>query len=131
MVPTEPRSRAQIRLDDNRIQGIQRDLYFPNQVLSPSQSRGIIILEKIRRILSYFIIKAYSNDSKLFYLMQSIWEFKEVEGCPDQCEICFTTEFEFRSALYSQVAGYFLDYVTSKNMEAFISRLNLVYGAKT
>jgi ribosome-associated toxin RatA of RatAB toxin-antitoxin module len=60
--------------------------------------------------------------------MQSIWEFHEVEGCTDQCEICFTTEFEFRSALYSQVAGYFLDFVASKNMEAFMSRLSLVYG---
>lgn len=72
-------------------------------------------------------IEAYSTDSRLFERMVSIWEFKEVAGRPDCCEIVFYSEFGFKSALYSQIAGYFLEYVSNHNMEAFVSRLHSVY----
>jgi len=74
--------------------------------------------------------KAYSDEARLFDTMVAVWEFIEVEDDPGSCEIRFTAEFEFKSALYSTVAGYFLDYVTTRNMEAFIQRLHALYDYK-
>lgn len=64
----------------------------------------------------------------LFELLISVWEFLDVEGKEDSCEIRFSADFEFKSALYSKIAGYFLDYVTGRNIDAFISRLDQLYG---
>lgn len=62
--------------------------------------------------------------------MVSVWEFRAVEGRPDCCEIVFFSDFAFKSALYSQIAGYFLDFVSNRNMDAFIQRLHRVYGER-
>lgn len=74
------------------------------------------------------VVEAYSTDARLFEVLQSLWEFEEPEGRPDSCEITFSAQFKFKSSLYANVASYFLDYVSEKNVDAFIARIYQVCG---
>lgn len=71
-------------------------------------------------------IEAYSLDTRIFKTMGSLWEFSPTED--GGCEIRFSAEFEFNSPLYSRVSGYFLDYVSNKNVKAFLRRLDELYS---
>lgn len=73
-------------------------------------------------------VEAYSTEARLFQLLLSVWE---LIARPDgSCEIRFSTEFEFKSALYSRISAYFLDYVSTRQVDAFVERLARVYGKR-
>lgn len=70
-------------------------------------------------------VNATSQDTKLLESLQTSWEFKPAKN-PKHCWINFKVEFQFKSKLYNEFAGIFMDEVASKMVGAFESRMGEV-----
>ena len=67
-------------------------------------------------------ISATSQDTKLLESLHTHWEFKPAKN-PQHCWINFKVEFQFKSKLYNEFAGIFMDEVASKMVGAFEGRM--------
>lgn len=68
-------------------------------------------------------------DNALFHNLDTIWRFeKGVANNHNSCIQFFTLVFEFRSALYSNLAHIFFDQVVCTMVIAFLKRAEAKYG---
>ena len=61
-------------------------------------------------------VSATSKDTKLLESLHTHWEFKPAKN-PKHCWINFKVEFQFKSKIYNELAGIFMDEVASKMVE--------------
>lgn len=75
-------------------------------------------------------IRADCMDGRLFSHFLTTWKFgKGLKDIPQSCVIDIDVQFEFKSAMYSNVAHLFFDQVVSQMEEAFIREAKCRYGS--
>jgi coenzyme Q-binding protein COQ10 len=67
-------------------------------------------------------VSATSKETNLLEYLHTQWEFAASKSNPDQCWVNFTVEFQFKSKLYNEFAGIFMNEVVSKMVGAFEER---------
>ncbi len=72
-------------------------------------------------------VKTHTGDSTLFSHLDSSWKLSPGPSA-QSVWVDFTVDFEFKSALYRNVASLFFEEVVKKMMNAFESRCNTLYG---
>lgn len=73
-------------------------------------------------------VKTHTGDSTLFDHLDSCWKLSPGPS-PHSVWVDFEVDFEFKSALYRQVASMFFEEVVKKMMAAFEQRAGQLYGA--
>ncbi|KAL3311873.1 Coenzyme Q-binding protein COQ10 B, mitochondrial [Cichlidogyrus casuarinus] len=74
-------------------------------------------------------IQSIASNSSMFKHLINQWEFRP--GIPNNdrtCTVEFKVDFEFRSALHSQLSQLFFDQVVKVMVTAFLSRAGKVHG---
>lgn len=75
-------------------------------------------------------IRADCMDGRLFSHFLTTWQFgKGLKDIPQSCVIDIDVQFEFKSAMYSQLAHIFFDQVVQRMEEAFIKEAKQRFGA--
>lgn len=78
------------------------------------------------------LIRAESSQGKLFREMITTWRFGPgLKGKPQSCIVDFSVDFEFRSALTSQLANVFFNEVVRTMEGAFYNEAKKRYGAES
>ena len=67
-------------------------------------------------------VSATSNETNLLEYLHTQWEFTPSKSNPKQCWVNFKVEFQFKSQLYNEFAGIFMNEVVSKMVGAFEQR---------
>lgn len=75
-------------------------------------------------------IRADCMDGRLFNHFLTTWNFnKGLKDIPQSCVIDIDVQFEFKSAMYSNVAHLFFDQVVNQMEEAFLREAKCRFGA--
>lgn len=64
-------------------------------------------------------VSATSQETNLLEYLHTQWEFTPTKSNPNQCWVNFKVEFQFKSRLYNEFAGIFMNEVVSKMVGAF------------
>lgn len=67
-------------------------------------------------------VSATSQETNLLEYLHTQWEFTPTKSDPNQCWVNFKVEFQFKSQLYNEFAGIFMNEVVSKMVGAFEKR---------
>lgn len=77
-------------------------------------------------------VKAVCKDGKLFNHLETTWKFGPgLKSNPRSCIVDFYILFEFKSAIYSQVANIFFDNLVSQMESAFFKEAQRRYGKES
>ncbi|KAJ6643244.1 Coenzyme Q-binding protein COQ10, mitochondrial [Pseudolycoriella hygida] len=75
------------------------------------------------------LVKSECFDGRLFNYLLNHWAFSPgVKDVPDSCVIDFRVEFEFKSALHSNLSHLFFDLVVQQMEGAFVAEACRRYG---
>jgi len=75
-----------------------------------------------------YLVTALCKDMKLFEHLRTVWKFSPLEENPSHTLVDFAVSFKFQNSYHSYVAGLFIDDIVKKNMQAFLTRAEDLYG---
>ena len=67
-------------------------------------------------------VSATSTQTSILNYLHTEWKLSQSSSDPNKCWVTFQVEFQFKSALYNQVANMFLKEVASEMVESFEKR---------
>ncbi|KAG5896466.1 hypothetical protein JTB14_002607 [Gonioctena quinquepunctata] len=74
-------------------------------------------------------VQAICTEGRLFNYLETTWKFSPgLQSNPRTCIIDFSLRFEFKSALYSQVASIFFGRLVQQMETAFVNETRRRYG---
>ena len=73
-------------------------------------------------------VEAQAMDMALFHNLHTFWRFLPVSNNPDECEVLFCIDFEFKSMIYAYVTNLFFNEVVKGMVKAFEHRCELIYN---
>lgn len=77
-------------------------------------------------------VRAVCKDGRLFTTLVTNWKFNPgLKSNPKSCIVDFNIKFEFKSALYSQIAGLFFQQLVEQMEDAFINEAKKRYGQES
>lgn len=75
------------------------------------------------------LVQAVCTDGRLFNYLETTWRFNPgLNSNPKSCIVDFYIRFEFKSALYSNLASIFFDRLVFQMENAFIEEASRRYG---
>lgn len=75
------------------------------------------------------LVKSECFDGRLFNYLLNHWGFSPgVKDVPDSCLVDFRVEFEFKSALHSNLSHIFFDLIVQQMESAFVAEAKRRYG---
>lgn len=75
------------------------------------------------------LVQAVCTDGRLFNYLETTWRFNPgLHSNPKSCIVDFYIRFEFKSALYSNLASIFFDRLVLQMENAFIEEASRRYG---
>ncbi|KAJ8973442.1 hypothetical protein NQ317_003296 [Molorchus minor] len=78
------------------------------------------------------VVRAICTDGRIFNYLETNWRFSPgLKSNPKSCIIDFYIKFEFKSALYSQVAFMFFDKLVNQMETAFLNEARRRYGQES
>jgi len=75
-----------------------------------------------------YLITAVCKDMKLFEHLHTVWKFTPDNDNPNNTQVDFAVSFKFQNYYHSYIAAIFIDDIVKKNMNAFLSRCEQLYG---
>lgn len=74
-------------------------------------------------------LKSVAQNTGMFHHLINEWYFHPgLPDNPNSCYVEFSVDFEFRSPLYSKIAGLFFDQVVTVMVNAFMNRAKVLHG---
>ncbi|CAH8489686.1 unnamed protein product [Schistosoma curassoni] len=74
-------------------------------------------------------LKSVAQNAGMFHHLINEWHFHPgLPENPNSCFVEFSVDFEFRSPIYSKIAGLFFDQVVTVMVNAFMDRAKVLHG---
>jgi len=75
-----------------------------------------------------YLVTAVCKDISIFEHLHTVWKFTPDALNPNHTLVDFAVSFKFQNSYHSYIAALFIDDIVKKNMSAFISRTEQIYG---
>jgi len=75
-----------------------------------------------------YLVTAVCKDMKLFEHLHTVWKFTPDKDNPKNTQVDFAVSFKFQNYYHSYIAALFIDDIVKKNMNAFLTRAEILYG---
>jgi coenzyme Q-binding protein COQ10 len=75
-----------------------------------------------------YLVTAVCKDMKLFEHLHTVWKFTPHKDNPNNTQVDFAVSFKFQNSYHSFIAALFIDDIVKKNMNAFLTQAEILYG---